>query len=182
MTLERAVVETPVGLLTLIAHEDALVCVGLPPHAGRDTSSAYDAWLTRQLGEHTFREVADPAGATTRLQHYLAGDRDALRTQPVRELGTAFQQRVWQALRAIAPGETVTYGALAERLGDPRAVRAVAAANGANPLPLFVPCHRVIAADGTLWGYAGGLPMKQWLLQHEGAAFRPLVEQGRLGL
>jgi len=180
VTLERAVVASPVGSLTLFAHADALVAVGLPDP--RDGATPLDTWLTRHLGEHEVREVKDPAGAATRLAHYLAGDARALEAQPIRLLGTPFQQRVWQALRTIAPGSTTTYGALAEHLGDPRAVRAVAAANGANPLPLFVPCHRVIAADGTLWGYAGGLPMKAWLLRHEGAGFRPPADQGRLEL
>lgn len=181
MTLERGVIATPVGALTLFAREDALVCVGLPhdPAAG---GARHDAWLARHIGAHEVRESADPAGAVTRLAQYFAGDASALDTQPVALLGTPFQQRVWQALRTIAPGTTTTYSALAQALGDPRAVRAVAAANGANPLPLFVPCHRVIAADGTLWGYAGGLPMKAWLLRHEGAAFRPLADQGRLAL
>jgi methylated-DNA-[protein]-cysteine S-methyltransferase len=76
----------------------------------------------------------------------------------------------------------VSYAQLAQLVGKPNAVRAVAAANGANPLALFVPCHRVIAANGTLWGYGGGLPMKQWLLRHEGAQFTPLTEQESLPL
>lgn len=179
--LERAVVASPVGPLTLFAHADALVCVGLPSDMPEDVARR-DAWLARHVGVHDVCDTPDPAGAATRLAHYFAGDTTALDRQPLRMLGTPFQARVWQALRTIAPGTTTTYGALAEHLGDPRAVRAVAAANGANPLPLFVPCHRVIAADGTLWGYAGGLPMKSWLLQHEGASFRPWVDQGRLPL
>lgn len=181
MTLTRAVVASPVGPLTLFAHADALVYVGLPGGAPEDAARR-DAWLARHVGVHDVCDAPDPAGAATRLAHYFAGDAHALDAQPLRMLGTPFQTRVWQALCAIAPGTTTTYGALAEQLGDPRAVRAVAAANGANPLPLFVPCHRVIAADGTLWGYAGGLPMKAWLLRHEGAPFRPGADQGRLAL
>ena len=183
MTIARAVVDTPIGALTLFALDDALVRVMLPRREDDATTShETEAWLARHVGAHTVHDEPDPAGAVTRLTRYFAGELAALDDQPVRMLGTAFQQRVWQSLRTIAPGATMPYGGLAERLGDPRAVRAVAAANGANPLPLFVPCHRVVAADGTLWGYAGGLPMKQWLLRHEGATFRPLAEQARLAL
>ena len=181
MTLERAVVATPVGAITLLALADELVCVGLPAHEAA-IAPAHDAWLARHVGSYDVRDVADPAGAASRLARYFAGDPGALASQPCRLLGTAFQRRVWGALRELAPGETVAYGALAQRLGDPRSVRAVAAANGANPLPLFVPCHRVIAADGSLWGYAGGLAMKAWLLRHEGATVGPSSDQGRLAL
>jgi len=89
---------------------------------------------------------------------------------------------VWAALRDIAAGSTFSYAQLASSLSHPKAIRAVAAANGANPVAVFVPCHRVIGADGTLWGYGGGLPMKQWLLRHEGARFTPLSEQEALPL
>lgn len=83
--------------------------------------------------------------------------------------GTPLQRRVWQALLALPPGTTCSYGALAAQIGQPRAVRAVAAAIGRNPLSLLIPCHRVIGAQGALTGYAGGLWRKQWLLEHEGA-------------
>src|SRR5207249_2519894 len=88
---------------------------------------------------------------------------------PVQAHGTAFQQRVWAALRSIPAGRTVTYRHIAEAIGSPSAVRAVGAANGQNPIALIVPCHRVIASDGTLCGYGGGLWRKEWLLRHEGA-------------
>ncbi len=100
----------------------------------------------------------------------------------MRLLGTEFQCGVWSALREIPAGETRSYSALARALGKADAVRAVAAANGANPVALFVPCHRVIAANGALWGYGGGLAMKQWLLRHEGAAFKPIADQEELAL
>lgn len=86
--------------------------------------------------------------------------------------GTAFQKAVWQALCEIAPGDTVTYGQIAQRIGKPAAVRAVGAAVGRNPIGIIVPCHRVIGSDGSLTGYAGGLPRKQALLEHEGAQRR----------
>jgi methylated-DNA-[protein]-cysteine S-methyltransferase len=82
--------------------------------------------------------------------------------------GTDFQQKVWQALGEIPHGSTISYLELAKRLGDPKAIRAVAAANGKNKIAIIIPCHRVIGSDGTLVGYAGGLNKKEWLLQHEG--------------
>jgi methylated-DNA-[protein]-cysteine S-methyltransferase len=83
--------------------------------------------------------------------------------------GTAFQQRVWAALREIPAGRTVSYGEIAAAVGSPTAVRAVGAANGRNPVPIVVPCHRVIRADGNLCGYGGGIERKRWLLEHEAA-------------
>jgi methylated-DNA-[protein]-cysteine S-methyltransferase len=89
--------------------------------------------------------------------------------------GTDFQKSVWHALRAIPAGQTVTYGELARRLGQPTAMRAVGLANGANPIGIVVPCHRVVGANGTLTGYAGGLERKRWLLAHESVADLPLL-------
>jgi len=103
------------------------------------------------------------------LRRYFAGDVRALDGIAVDPLGgTAFQRRVWKALRSIPAGTTVSYRTLAARIRAPKAVRAVGAANGANPVPIVLPCHRVIGANGSLTGYAGGLPRKEHLLQHEG--------------
>jgi O-6-methylguanine DNA methyltransferase len=99
---------------------------------------------------------------------YFAGDLTALDRVPVKTNGTTFQKDVWSALRSIPAGETVSYGALAARIGRPRAVRAVGLANGRNPVGVIVPCHRVIGANGTLTGYAGGVERKRALLAHEG--------------
>jgi methylated-DNA-[protein]-cysteine S-methyltransferase len=85
--------------------------------------------------------------------------------------GTSFQREVWAALRKIRPGTTLSYGALAQQLGRPTSVRAVGLANGANPVAIVVPCHRVIGADASLTGYGGGIERKKWLLTHEGATF-----------
>jgi methylated-DNA-[protein]-cysteine S-methyltransferase len=82
-----------------------------------------------------------------------------------------FQQRVWRALRDIGWGTTASYGDIARMIGLPKASRAVGAANGRNPIPIVIPCHRIIGANGTLTGFGGGLPVKRWLLQHEGAKF-----------
>ena len=117
-----------------------------------------------------WREDAAPfAPALAQLQEYFAGLRRVFQL-PLAPRGTAFQLRVWQALREIAYGETVSYGELARRLGLAGGARAVGLANGANPLPIIVPCHRVIGADGSLTGFGGGLRIKRALLSLEGAA------------
>jgi methylated-DNA-[protein]-cysteine S-methyltransferase len=105
------------------------------------------------------------------LDAYFAGELAAIDGIACRTAGTPFQRSVWAALRQIPVGETVSYGTLAARLDKPRAVRAVGLANGANPVSVVVPCHRVIGADGWLTGYGGGLDRKRWLLRHEGACF-----------
>jgi methylated-DNA-[protein]-cysteine S-methyltransferase len=107
----------------------------------------------------------------TRLQNYFDGDIGCLGTIEWRTFGTPFQQSVWTGLTKIAAGETLSYGALAMTLGCPKSVRAVGRANGANPISVVVPCHRVIGNDGSLTGYGGGVERKRWLLRHEGAAF-----------
>lgn len=120
---------------------------------------------------------ADPHGAAAAFAAYTAGDRAALATLPLDLQGTPFQQQVWQALSAIPAGTTTTYGALAAALGKPPgAARAIGAAVGANPLGIVVPCHRVIGADGSLTGFAWGLPAKRTLLRHEGCL--PPEQQG----
>ena len=104
-----------------------------------------------------------------RLAAYFEGETHALEGLPVVLHGTSFQLRVWEELRRIPVGDTISYAELATRVGNPKARRAVGAANGRNPVAIVVPCHRVVAADGTLWGYGGGLDRKAWLLRHEGA-------------
>jgi methylated-DNA-[protein]-cysteine S-methyltransferase len=123
----------------------------------------------------------DPSGVADTLRAYFAGDVGALGSIPVRfDRGTPFQHEVWEALRTIPVGETISYAELAQRVRRPTAFRAVGAANGQNPIGVVVPCHRVIAADGTLGGYAGGLDRKAWLLEHEGAAVRVPVRAAAL--
>ena len=115
--------------------------------------------------------ISDPAsfsGASRQLGEYFAGKRRRFELA-LGPRGTDFQQRVWRALTEIPYGKTISYGELARRIGQPSASRAVGLANGANPLPLIVPCHRVIGADGTLTGFGGGLPIKRKLLALEGA-------------
>jgi methylated-DNA-[protein]-cysteine S-methyltransferase len=103
------------------------------------------------------------------LEAYFAGELSAIDRIEVETNGTEFQRSVWKALREIPAGETMSYGALAAKIGRPAAVRAVGLANGSNPIGVVVPCHRVIGADRSLTGYGGGLERKRWLLEHEGA-------------
>ena len=128
--------------------------------------------LHRHYGAIALSVGRAPDAVRRALDDYFAGDLGALDAIDCATAGTDFQRAVWAGLRAIAPGETLSYGALAARLGMPKAVRAVGLANGANPIGVVVPCHRVIGADGSLTGYGGGLDRKRWLLRHEGAAFR----------
>jgi methylated-DNA-[protein]-cysteine S-methyltransferase len=111
----------------------------------------------------------NPAGLTDAIAAYFAGDLAAIDGLPVETRGTPFQRAVWSGLRAIPCGTTVSYSELARRIGRPAAVRAVGLANGANPVGVVVPCHRVIGKGGTLVGYGGGLERKRWLLAHERA-------------
>jgi methylated-DNA-[protein]-cysteine S-methyltransferase len=125
--------------------------------------------LGRHYGANAFvlREGAKPSAARRALEAYFEGDLDALNDLPTATNGTRFQRKVWDALRRIPIGETVSYGALAMRIGQPTASRAVGLANGSNPIAIVVPCHRVIGANASLTGYGGGLQRKRWLLAHE---------------
>ena len=133
----------------------------------------YAPRLARLLRRHYGAAAATPPAGRApialrdALDAYFAGRLEALDTLAVETGGTAFQRRVWAALRRIPAGTTISYGTLAERLGQPSASRAVGLANGSNPVCIVVPCHRVIGADGTLTGYGGGLARKRWLLAHE---------------
>ncbi|MCF6362832.1 MAG: methylated-DNA--[protein]-cysteine S-methyltransferase [Gammaproteobacteria bacterium] len=111
-----------------------------------------------------------PTAIHKALDAYFAGNFVLVNDIPVYTAGTIFQQAVWQALRNIPAGTTLSYGALAKKLGRPKAVRAVGAANGANPVGIVIPCHRVIGMDGSMTGYGGGLERKRWLLTHENAS------------
>jgi methylated-DNA-[protein]-cysteine S-methyltransferase len=111
------------------------------------------------------------AQARQQLTEYFAGSRTTF-DLPLDPSGTEFQRRVWDSLRTIPYGTTTSYGAIARRLGDPHATRAVGAANGQNPIPIVVPCHRVVGAKGELTGFGGGIDRKRWLLEHEGALMR----------
>jgi methylated-DNA-[protein]-cysteine S-methyltransferase len=151
-----AYLETPIGTL-LIAGDAAAVHRIIFPQRGRAVKPQPE-WQESQRG---------PVGEAARqLREYFAGRRAEF-DLPLAPEGTAFQRTVWRQLQAIPYGETISYGELARRVGNPKASRAVGSANGANPLPIVIPCHRVIAGDGTLGGFGGGLPTKQMLLALE---------------
>ncbi len=129
--------------------------------------------ILRQLQLHygktgfKLENARNPSGLSDAVTGYFAGQLDVIDTVPVETGGTPFQRQVWRALRDIPCGETTSYGELARRIGHPSAVRAVGAANGANPVAVVLPCHRVIGANGSLTGYGGGIERKRWLLDHE---------------
>lgn len=158
----RRQVASPWGPIILAAEADGLTALLLPDADGRPAS-------------HAGGVPADPATAAVlaqaerELAEYFAGTRRTFKV-PVAPAGTAFRQEVWAALQTIPFGEVWSYARLAAAVGRPKGPRAVGQANGANSVAIIIPCHRVIAADGTLGGYGGGLDRKAWLLAHEGVA------------
>ena len=131
--------------------------------------------MRRHYADMPLTEGRAPAAVREAMTRYFAGETGALDDLAWKTNGTEFQRRVWSALMTIPAGETLSYKGLAERIGRPSAMRAVGLANGANPVAVVVPCHRVIGSDGSLTGYGGGLPRKTWLLRHEGAWFKDLA-------
>jgi O-6-methylguanine DNA methyltransferase len=161
--VHSATFESPIGTLRIASTSAGLAYLGLPRAGGR----GFAGWLARALPDARREEAFAPnRDAIRQLLEYLAGKRTTFDV-PLDLRGTPFQRAVWDALLAIPYGETRSYRDIAESLGRPRAVRAVGAANGANPLAIVVPCHRVIAADGSLGGYGGGLALKARLLAME---------------
>ena len=158
---------TPIGELVVLADgEGRLRAVHWADH-----EEGLQRMLARQYGETLALEPSrNPGGLTARIDAYFGGDLAAIDALPVAMVGTPFQSTVWTALREITVGTTLSYSELARRIGRPSAVRAVGLANGANPVAVVVPCHRVVGADGTLVGYGGGMSRKRWLLAHESAA------------
>jgi O-6-methylguanine DNA methyltransferase len=152
------------GRLRLAATDIGLCRLAL----GRESAEAFEAWLVKGVGPCSLTLQKTPLieEALTELRAYVSAGLTSFRT-PLDLRGTPFQRRVWSQVMCIPYGTTATYGEIAKRIGSPRSVRAVGAANGANPLPLFVPCHRVVGADGTLRGYGGGLELKRALLDLE---------------
>lgn len=137
-----------------------------------DCESRMANLLRLHYGSIVPEQSAAPRNIKRPLQSYFEGELGCLGAIEWRTCGTPFQRTVWAGLTTIVAGETLSYGALAARLGCPKSVRAVGLANGANPISVVVPCHRVIGVDGSLTGYGGGIERKRWLLNHEGAAFR----------
>ena len=166
--VEYTVFESPLGPLTVFAGSGLLMGVEFGDNRGD-----FERELVRRLRRAgTVHHHEDPAGAVTALRAYFAGDLHALDRLSVDPIGTHFQQRVWTALRTVKAGRTASYAEIASAIGAPRSTRAVGAANGANPIPIVVPCHRIIGSAGSLVGYGGGLHRKRWLLEHEGVFLR----------
>lgn len=155
MTLTQRIIDTPVGPVTLIADESAVVGVYFAQHKRRPATEALPAGDNDAL-----------TAAATAFADYFDGKASGV-DLPATASGTDFQRDVWAELRRIPAGETRTYAQIADAIGRPSAVRAVAQAIGANPLSIAVPCHRVVGSDGSITGYAGGVERKRWLLDHE---------------
>ncbi len=165
LTLRRETLHSPLGeVLILTDDEGRLRALDFDTHEDR---------LHRLLDRHYGRggwmveDAPAPTDALAAVRAYFAGDLRAIDALPTATGGTAFQREVWAALREVGPDRPVSYGAIAARIGRPKAVRAVGLANGANPVAIVVPCHRVIGGSGALTGYGGGLDRKRWLLEHE---------------
>lgn len=161
LTLDR--IPSPVGEVLVATDADGAVRA-LDFH---DYEARLRLLLRRHYGEVVLVEGRAPEPVRRAVEAWFGGDLTAFDAIDVRTGGTEFQRAVWTALRDIPAGETRSYGQLATAIGAPKAVRAVGLANGANPVGVIVPCHRVIGANGTLTGYAGGLERKRWLLAHE---------------
>ncbi|WP_105254537.1 methylated-DNA--[protein]-cysteine S-methyltransferase [Pseudoalteromonas sp. T1lg75] len=155
MTLFQECIDTPLGELVIQATDRGLCYVGFDLGRKAEASAAASANAITSL-------------AKTQLKEYFQGARQEFEL-PLDTQGTEFQRQIWQALGGIAYGKTGSYGDIARQVGNPKAVRAVGAANGRNPISIIMPCHRVIGANGTLTGYAGGLERKRWLLALEQA-------------
>jgi methylated-DNA-[protein]-cysteine S-methyltransferase len=162
LTLDR--LATPIGTALLVTDERG----AMRAFNWTDYESGMRVWLARHYPKARLVEGRAPAAVRGAFDAYFGGQPRALEAAPWRASGTAFQRTVWKALCTIPAGATLSYAQLAERIGRPTAIRAVGLANGANPLAVIVPCHRVIGTNGSLTGYGGGLPRKRWLLNLEG--------------
>jgi methylated-DNA-[protein]-cysteine S-methyltransferase len=156
--------KTPIGIALLVTDDDGL----LRALDWEDYETRMRQLLRLHYGAVELKNAKAPTAMKAALSAYFKGDLDRIDDIKWRVNGTAFQRKVWTALPKIPAGSTLSYGALAAKLGSPRAMRAVGHANGSNPISVVVPCHRLIGADGSLVKYGGGLERKRWLLQHEG--------------
>src|SRR5208283_1925289 len=170
--------DTPIGEMLIVADRDG----NLRATFWTDHEARMHRALQLQYGTHGFvlEPASNPHDLTKAIGRYFAGELAAIDTLPVQTAGTPFQREVWRALRGIACGTTISYAELAERIGRPKAVRAVGLANGSNPVGVVVPCHRVIGSDGSLTGYGGGIERKRWLLEHESRHADPKFRQKHL--
>ncbi|MCB1755955.1 MAG: methylated-DNA--[protein]-cysteine S-methyltransferase [Gammaproteobacteria bacterium] len=155
---------SPIGTMVIFSDENALCHLDF-----KDCQDRISRLLTRRYQTFQLAKKANVLNMRDRLAEYFAGNWTAFENLPLETGGTEFQQKVWRQLRKIPRGKTISYAELANAIGQPSAVRAVASANARNPLSIIIPCHRVIGSDGSLTGYAGGVPRKDWLLRHEQA-------------
>lgn len=170
LSIER--LKTPIGeMLIVVDAEGVLRTTDWSDHEDR-----MHRFLQVHYGKHAIKleSLSARSAVAHAIDDYFQGDLQAINSIPVKTGGTPFQQEVWLALRTIPCGATISYGALAEQIHRPKAVRAVGLANGSNPNGVVVPCHRVIGANGSLTGYGGGLERKKWLLEHESGTRRLL--------
>ncbi len=165
LCLFNETLETPIGTLVVITDERG----DLRAIDWTDYEDRMRRLLIRHYGSDrmTLTPALQLSPSALSIAAYFEGDLSAIESLSTATGGTPFQKRIWQALREIPAGQTISYGQLARRIGQPAAVRAVGLANGANPIGIVVPCHRVIGANGSLTGYGGGLDRKRWLLNHE---------------
>ncbi len=161
-------IPTPIGELAIVADQDD--CLRAVDWSDHDDRLHRLCERYYGPGRYTLAPFRNPAGLTDAMVAYFGGDLTAIDALPVATGGTEFQRMVWNELRRIPCGASISYSELARRIGRPAAIRAVGLANGANPVGIVVPCHRVIGANGTLTGYGGGIERKRWLLSHEAKA------------
>lgn len=166
LSLYTSQLNSPIGELVVVGDTETIRALEFV-----DCSERMWKHLRRRYGNFTVLKARKPADYCARIEAYFSGELEAINELPADPAGTPFQQRVWTALRSIPAATTMSYRALAAELELPRSIRAVGRANALNPISVVVPCHRLIGADGTLRGYAGGLQRKRWLLQHEGVDF-----------
>ena len=164
--LAIATLDTPIGPLRVAAHSGGLARVLFDTQ--KDEGLEEDPNPSDEAKQHL-------EAALQALREYFANERQSFEDLTLAPVGTDFQLSVWQALLNIGYGDTCAYRDIATSIGNPKAVRAVGLANGKNPIPVIVPCHRVVGANGTLTGFGGGLPAKKWLLEHEGALAGSLI-------
>jgi methylated-DNA-[protein]-cysteine S-methyltransferase len=169
LTLDR--LATPIGTALLVTDEHGR----LRAFNWTDYEPAMLAWIGKHYRKATIEEGKAPLAVRGAFEAYFSGEARALEGVSWTASGTPFQLKVWETLCSIPAGETLSYAQLAERIGRPTAVRAVGHANGANPVAVVVPCHRVIGTGGSLTGYGGGLQRKRWLLGLEGARFKDQI-------
>jgi methylated-DNA-[protein]-cysteine S-methyltransferase len=157
MSIHATTVPTPVGTLALVARDDVLIAAGF----GEIEE------MTARLDDGPVRRATNLGRLSTAVAAYFDGDLHALDDLPVSQPGGAFHQAAWKIMREVSPGETITYAELADRAGNPAAVRAAGSACARNLIAPIVPCHRIVRTGGALGGYYYGLPTKAWLLAHE---------------